>query len=402
MSKTEFFFKQNYSIESDDWLSDVPEDVLNKLESLSRSTNRFERISDPQYRFEEAINDSEKAAYPKKTFQYSATPMERSLPAHAGAILADLRFGFHDVGIKIANHDSLVLTTAHIYRALRAMGILKDDWPDMEYILSSAFNKKQSLVAKVGCAYDGETAANCYLLALGIPLTAFARYSRRAGTVKVKDARKLIINSPFLQKMSDREGCWKKRGFCHSKSRSIEVVLQTLTTSETIKSGVRESFTPVKLLSTFKKTILSNELSLNFDHISFMFDCADLLKSVGEKAGIKCWTQCKCGKAIDSDCGGQILMTLHLLRSPHQSAKIKEVVSLFSRHISNSGKNYIQSASDQSSGRIPKNLRPKIEARQTRLKNNDELFCTILDYANTVRDISSIHLQIALTSPRDS
>lgn len=42
--------------------------------------------------------------------------MERSLPAHAGAPLVDLKLDIYSYAVKIANQGSLVLTMAHLYR----------------------------------------------------------------------------------------------------------------------------------------------------------------------------------------------------------------------------------------------------------------------------------------------
>lgn len=187
--------------------------------------------------------------------------------------------------------------------------------------------------------------------------------------------------------MNDRQQCWKKEGLGFSKSKGIEVVLQTLTYSDQCvgcKSGLQESFTPVQLLSTFKKNLLPSELALNFDYVSFTIDCARLLDSIAKKLTkkerLEDLIQNKDVRGGDQDYES---MVSRLLRSTKDNPMIKMAASLFSDHISRTGKNFIQSASDQSSGRIPKDLRPKIDAFQAQFEDSEIMSRTILEYANT-------------------
>lgn len=284
------------------------------------------------------------------------------------------------------------------------MGVLKLDWPDMDFVLSS-FKTKQPLVAKMGSSYDGDAAVRRYLMALGVDVMAFASDARKTG--KLKEPREVIISSPLLQKMADRQANWKKHGIGYSKSRTIEVVLQTLTRSDATSGKhpklLDHSFTPTHLLATFKKTIQTEEPQLNFDHVSFTVTCARLLdetfNAVGASVGISDLARSKLGtKALDES--HSVDLVAGLLRCNASSPQIATTADLVSSYISSKGRTYTQQAFDQSSGRIPKALRPKIEHDLASVKNARNLMCTMLDCAGTKyvfsgRAMSAYHPRVA-------
>lgn len=193
-----YCFAQEFRLEFDDDFLDVPY-AIQKLEWVSKASNRFnESILLPK-------EDHHERAAPehsliKADIGFSASVLERQLPAHTGALLMDLKSGLHNVGIQIANHNALVLSTAHLYKALRAMGAMDKEWKDMDWVLSS-IKGKQPLVAKMtGSTYDGEAAVRCYWLTLGASLTGFARNARKSNKVMCNEPRKIGISTPLLQK----------------------------------------------------------------------------------------------------------------------------------------------------------------------------------------------------------
>ena len=371
-----------YNEESGDNFSDVSAAIA-KLDWVANAFSRFDKSS-----------SSKKNMQIKKELGCSAGPMEQELPAHAGATLADLKFGMLDAGCEIANHGFIVLSLAHLYKALRAMGVLKCDWPDMDFVLSS-FKGKKPLVAKLDANYDGDAAARHYLVALGLQPKNLAN-SGRKGKIVLKHARKIAISSPFLQKMSDRQQTWQKHGLGYSKSKTMEVVLQTLAPTTGTKdnksvdsrSRLQTSFTPLQLMSTYKRTLLADEPQINFDYIGFTIAASRLLNSVsqqiGPKLGLKDWVKGKLGlKAGETAGHAHINLVYRLLRAAPGSLDISEAGTLLNDHIASSGKSFIKQAYDQSSGRIPKDLRPKILIDHEKLAKDRQFLSNMLQYSNT-------------------
>lgn len=118
------------------------------------------------------------------------------------------------------------------------------------------------------------------------------------------------------------------------------------------RSRLQTSFTPLQLMSTYKRILLAAEPQLNFEYIGFTIASARLPNAVsqqiGPKLGLKDWVKGKLGlkvgetaKHIHVD-----LVDRHLLRASPSSSDMSEVGSLFSNHISRSGKHFVKQAHD--------------------------------------------------------
>ncbi|KAK4539781.1 hypothetical protein LTR36_010369 [Oleoguttula mirabilis] len=346
-------------------MADVP-DALVQLHYVAAAMNRFEEShSVPgkgQSHAPARLQTSEKPGT-------NTSLMERSLPAHAGAILGDLKIGMHNVGCKIANHCLFVLSMAHLYKALRGLGLLKADWHDMEFILGT-FGNKQPLVAKTGFRADRDAMVRRYLLALGVPASDFAVGGRRdskGSKAAMREARKVTITSPYLQGMIGRQGAWDHHGIGYAKHKTVEIVLQTLATNAT---------SPVQLLATFRKAILADEPQLNFDYTTFTITCARLLQKISDVAGPQLGID-------DAAEDWYFSLVKSLIGTPDSHPAAASAADLLRDHIAKAGKQFVKEAYDQSSGRIPKHLRPNIE-RDVAIKESSHLILrTMLDYSGT-------------------
>lgn len=366
-------------------------DVKNALDMLKW-------VAKASNQFEEAVNMPAEGPHELPSKQHtrireelgcSASAMERALPAHTGAILVDLKIGMHQAGTNIANHSFYVLSMAHLYKGLRAMGKLQRDWHDMDMVLAS-FGAKDTLVPKTGPHYDGDVAANRYLVAIGIPpqhLMAGNRKPQSTSRLALNQGPKITITSPLIQNLSDSQQSWKKCGLGYSKSKTIEIVLHTLTASETNSradknrrqhSQLREQYTPLQLLTTFKKSFIACEPQLNFDYTNFMMDCANLLTSISDaivsRLGI--------GMAMVSF-DNHICLVPTILSTSTSEPPVIAASEILQAHIAQKGKYFIKQAYDQSSGRIPKDARPKIELKLETIKAARDMMCTMFDYADT-------------------
>ncbi|KAK5708330.1 hypothetical protein LTR97_000870 [Elasticomyces elasticus] len=372
-------------------------DCVTPMCDVGEAATRLEGVAKASVRFE-ASNTSrpgETSRDSNNEYTRRMSPLERHLPAHAGVILADLKINMHHAGCGVANHGWYILSMVHLYKDLRGSGLIKSDWHDMDIVLPG-FGSKQPLVSKTDASYDEDLSYRHYLMALGVPATAFAARSRRSKVSYApvfKNARKIGITSLYLQSMStskesDREHTYKKHGERHSKSRTVERVLHALINSNNTVSGKKKQlvaatgFTPVQLLQAFRKSILADEPMLNFDFAGFTITCARLMnkivKLVGPELGV-----------TSSNQWSHITLVGLLLSLPSSDPALIDVANLLQAHIDQYSKKFAKPAYDQSSGRIPKHLRPKITPPDTSGHAfNRELVCAMFDYSDTKYVIS--------------
>jgi hypothetical protein len=142
-------------------------------------------------------------------------------------------------------------------------------------------------------------------------------------------------------------------------------------------SQSRKTFTPTQLLATFKKTLVADEPILNFDFASFMMSCAGVWNTMCAQI-IPQW-QITNDAIEESDHTGLARL---LLRSDPKSTIIAQASVILQSHMAQNGKQYIEAAYDQSSGRIPKAARPKIQLKVEEIEESRDLFCTMLDYSD--------------------
>ncbi|KAK3722471.1 hypothetical protein LTR37_002463 [Vermiconidia calcicola] len=355
------------------------------------------RVAKADNRFEETIDTSRKglveqvaiSRIPKNEEKGgSTTAMERSLPAHAGAVLADLKIDMHRAGIQIANHGSYILALAHLYKSLRSKGVLNHEWHDMDVVLAS-IGSQHTPVAKAGSHFNSATAVRNFYHAIGlspVKLTAIADKMEHAPQEALESSRKFHITSALLGALSKREQVWEKWGSGHSKSKTVEVVLHALTASASNetdknsrrKSHLRELFTPLQLLATFKQCIIADEPLLSFDYVGFMICCARLLNAITRK--MHSTLQAIHADALDND---YISLVASVLQSAPSDALFTEVAESMQSHITEHGKQFLKEAYDQSSGRIPKHARPNIQLDLESVEAARDLLCTLFDYSDT-------------------
>ena len=329
---------------------------ISGMHDVSNALSQVTWVADAATVYANAMDlaPSDDQAVVKAKLGCSTSTMDSKLPAHAGAIMTDLKIGMLDAGLKIANHGAFVLSMAHLYRFLRNKGALKSDWPDMDFVCASV-GSNQPLVAKLAAQADDDAAYRHYLTALGVTAAEFARSSQGLSeTLYV--ARNVSVTSPYLRAMVSRQQAWGERGLGYSKTKAVEVVLNTIMTNEEpcasggsiSRSGPSsQRVTPLQLLTTFRRSILADEPQLNFDYASFAISCSRLFKTIDKQpSGDSCSTAFIVRVLRDASVSSQ--------ESRHAAAVLQV-------HIAGTGKSYLKSAYDRSSGCIPKALRPQIE-----------------------------------------
>lgn len=200
------------------------------------------------------------------------------LPCSIGNQIFNSKVKIHKAGLKITGDLQQVVIMAHLYTAMRRYGILEANWHDMDLVLAQQ-KSVQPLFPRLST--DAFAIVKHYLVALGTPLTAFANGQvPRPPPVNVvgSSCRRLQEHSQFVQNMDKR---YDEARF--ERQKLYEVVLTTMAQKESSKApgknGVIET-TPVELLSTFKKSFISDEPQLNFDYFGFWMSCHSILREI--------------------------------------------------------------------------------------------------------------------------
>lgn len=312
-----------------------------------------------------------------------------ALPGFAGHLLAEFQLILYELSIAFARHGDHVLTIAHIYRALIATGLLDHTWQDMEFAISS-FAPKDSLVAKPAKPYDGQRAQRHYLMALGInpgDLNQGAQDKDWAkGKYALKDrthsgTRAIEISSPILAALCGRATAARNT----QDAKTFEAIIRALALPDNTKvinqkhlktSPEASRYSATELLASLRRKMLRDEPTLNFDFISLTFDCSRLLDSLG--AGLEG------SERKGFDCAS----TLRLLHTHASSQAGVQAANFFRAYIISHGKKHSQNANDQSSNRIPKHLRPVIEAKRDFTSNVNSAWCFALDESDIKHSLS--------------
>ena len=290
-----------------------------------------------------------------------------ALPAFAGCRAAVAKLVVYQTGLSIAAHENAVISMAHLYKSLRAQGSLKTEWQDMEFFLA-AFGKKQPLVTPIDKVYDGNQAIKRYMLALGATsrdVNAASKLPESATMVK-RPARSLTITSPLLHALLDctSDGTMTHRRY-GVRTDLVTAVLEGVsdrTAGGKGKGGDGSSskgqgFAAVQLLTSMRQHLVREEPLVNFDFAGFTLSCTHLLR--GLAADYTEWVLPRDHKP-DPLCHSFVGMAMYNASTNPITPSIAGAIDL---HISTNaqGKVFVKRAYDQSSGRIPKELRPQLE-----------------------------------------
>lgn len=310
-------------------------------------------------------------------------------PAIASNVLSEIELNMYDASTAFASEENYILTIAHMYRALHAMGLLDHEWRDMEFAIA-AFATRDPLVPKLGQPYNAKEAEMHYAMAVGISASDFREALKRKGNAKAKHgenaghiqrhgtARAFDISSPLLNALCDRA----TEDRHNASTRTFEAVIRALKASgdTTVtkekhqnKSRRLPTFTACELLDTLRKRLLRDETSLNFDFVRLTLDCANLWKLVSAGlAGMFATTT--------ADRDYKLASMQVFFRGGADSPFCKIAANILRTHIVAQGKKYEQQAFDQSSGRIPKRLRPVFDAHREHAEAALESTRYMLDY----------------------
>ncbi|EME79336.1 uncharacterized protein MYCFIDRAFT_79567 [Pseudocercospora fijiensis CIRAD86] len=294
------------------------------------------------------------------------------LPCAPGMALWVAKGYWHTLGTTSANDGGMMVAMGHLYSACRRLGLMHTQWHDMEAIL--AFQKGQSPVVSRSSSNnsDARRLFRQYIVALGVPASKFAN-GQTPQYPESKDVllrgRKIIPTCEMMMAFNERVKQDRKMGF--TRGNVIEVVLAQLAKKIAGPAGIakqkpsgpassrRDVYSLTELLDTFKTNFVKEEPQLNFDHFAFWRFCdkvygalcAKLCPQLSTVTGVLEPWQFVYKVLEDTATGNKTL-----LHSPLSAAAavLNEAVS------GDQGKQFSTMAFSQSSGRIPKDLRPNL------------------------------------------
>lgn len=295
----------------------------------------------------------------------------QTMPTFMGRALFVTTAKLHQVGIVYANRNPAILAMAHLYTNCRKYGLLKRTWQDMELVLSQQ-KADHPLVPKCSKSADCFTPLRHYLLCLGTPAITFSsgRIPKLPTAKHVqKHSRKLHVTSEYMNAFTkaynSKEvlGCWR--------GDLIETTLKQLADSSNDEKGSKavEQHTLIELLSVFKKELIRYEPFLNFNYFGFSNDCSTMLNAIAVDVG---WTKMARLVTDTSTIMDTEAIVYHLLEDATMASsqsksvaasKLGTAAAMLDVMIAAQGNEHSRKAFDQSSGRIPKSLRPSFSGQ---------------------------------------
>lgn len=259
----------------------------------------------------------------------------------------------------------------------------------MEFAIAT-FASKDLLVPKLGRQYNAKEAVKHHAMAVRISTSdlregskrkAMAKHSKKDGYIlRHRTARAIDISSPLLNTLCARATVDRHK----ASTRTFEGVIHALKASDDTtvieekyknKSRQLSTLTASEPLETLRKRLLRDEPSLNFDFVPLTLDSANEWKMAA--AGLTRMFATTTPRQDYKFAGMQVFF-----RDGAESPFCKVAANDFRTHIITQGKKYAQQAFDQSSGRIPKRLRPVFDPRREHAEAALESSRYMLDYVD--------------------
>ncbi|KAM7189245.1 hypothetical protein V8F20_010249 [Naviculisporaceae sp. PSN 640] len=313
----------------------------------------------------------------------TASPLEQKLPIIPGVHLQVLYLTYHEIGCGYANSKFAVLGMAYLYRLVTSLGLFEEEWQDMDFVIAKQHIPGAPLVPKGRHGHQAGKLKRAFLKGLGSD-----KWNSENGELDLSishleklNTRQILHTSCFDLKLDqeeeDNEKTW-------SRSKTRERVLHAITNNkcETSDNGKqrrgkykyedRKRYTPLELLSTFKKCTISDEPHLNFDYFRFTTDCVRLTETISRS------TTCNNPKFCEQKVP-PFSVVLSILKICEEEAGApgwlgEDVATVLRDYIREHGPDkYKKQANEKSSGHIPKHLRPSFGPEAIRRYDSGEV-----------------------------
>lgn len=292
------------------------------------------------------------------------------MPCSAGGLLYHVKIGVHRMRLNLSNQHVAILATAHLYTAARKYGLIKGTWHDLELVLFQQKSAQRPLVPKASKAADAFTPLRHYLLCLGVPAAEFSRGRiPELPTAKEirKNSRKISVTSRYMIALGEEILSAHRLGFSRGHIEEnilIKLAKNSGTASTKAKNGnglAQHSMT--ELLSTFKSNMVKDEPFLHFDYLTLCSLCSAYLAQVSNTLDPFATQRASEPWAIVHRLL-QEATTADSKSRPVASTSMGVAARTMETFIAANGNKLSQEAFNQSSGRIPKDLRPNLVSRR--------------------------------------
>lgn len=214
--------------------------------------------------------------------------LARCLPIFGSEIFGRWQNLMFRNGVSVANRGSFILAIAHLYKACRHHGPV-NEWHDLDFVCATQ-EGSQPLVTKLNANADSHAMARHFYIAMGGSATAFTgalhKRPKLLSDKQIHDKSRMIIPKHTLVKsISDaylrcvqRHGQSEREYILDTALKAIDQNAQG-TTGTAFENGCVQ-YTPVSMLTTFKKHYIADEPTLNFDYFGFHEVCAKALRKM--------------------------------------------------------------------------------------------------------------------------
>lgn len=295
---------------------------------------------------------------------------ETQLPTHAGSCLYTLKTSMLLRGCQNSNEDMVLHSMAYLYKAARHCSLMASAWPEMDFFIAS-----QASVGPLVPHFKVKTKLTqifeAFQKAVGARFkSGTAKQPKRSLEFDLERGTIIKVGAPFTASLLENLGSLKEvKGDSRAlPGKIVEVTLHRLAASEAdpkrkAKSPMlRATYSPLELLGTFKSSFQREEPLLNFDHASFWIECARVVRMIQE---VMPMTN---GKNAErpAHMAYEILCEMANLQGKPEELKdsmLAKAAAVMQSYVGESGGILLREAREQSSGTIPKHLRPANAAK---------------------------------------
>ncbi|KAF7189331.1 hypothetical protein HII31_09309 [Pseudocercospora fuligena] len=229
-------------------------------------------------------------------------PMITSLPMLAGKYANKVLLAKCHDGVTTALQRNYTMVTAHLYRACRDLGLLPNQWEDMEFVIRHLDPKNLGLIGTGGGINAITLSARRFGMAFGIPATEYSQERRRlkGGNPRlplprnhvIKRSKDSLPHAAFvnaLMKLGDTEDSTVSTysGINRALQSMVDDVVQD--PSLELDPEIREQWKkckklePTKLLTVLKQQLVREEHQTLFDYHSFFTECLTICSLIRDE-----------------------------------------------------------------------------------------------------------------------
>jgi hypothetical protein len=215
----------------------------------------------------------------KTTYAGAPTYLVANLPTVAGGLMITPMLTSYRDEWNIANINLVVHSAAHLYAACDYTGLITEDlrWHDMEFFL-----EHHKMVTDTPPGADPFVMVSHFHIALGVRGRTLAKARADPYNLNLKSVRSICgkskLANEFVNVLHNSHETGRTFFDIHNKDGLMDVLANAdrSTSDKQAKSGEPQpkAYTPIGLLSIFKRHLIKDEPQLNFNMIAFSQQCS--------------------------------------------------------------------------------------------------------------------------------